>query len=393
MKIHKYIIIFAITFFVMALNGCNKSRSDNHVIKGTQSVETPNTSNISSTPQNGNNKQESIKEVSLAKEWKYSGIKYQCKPVITEKSIIAVAENMLLKIDKETGNKDIEIFLNANYTGNFYFDNNIIASCNTQGILEVIDINSGNILWGYGIPTQIYCKPAVKDEILYAVSTNGILYAIDIKTGNELWELNPDNGTFFNQYNEPIIIGETLYFITGQNGRLYAVDLKTKQEKWHIKDLGLNEVYLKNVLNRIYAVSKDGIVCAIDAEEGMLIWKKDFGGNGKNSNFIFSAIDNECLTIFNLDKHIYRIDLFSGDLTLDYMYEGNGKISDVIEVVDTLFFVVDDDIKSIDLKGNNYKAFNLVIPMGGKISAEGNKLYVTSTDGKLYKYKLLSQNK
>lgn len=371
----RILILLSITVLIVLLNACNPSTSNNQ------------TEPSKSIGENSKVQDNNI-HAGLVKQWEYSGIRYQYKPILGENSIITYAENSLLKIDKETGEKNSEVFLNANYTGNFCIDDNIMASCNSDGILEAIDVNNGAILWDYGIPSQMYCKPVAKDDILYSVSTNGILFALDIKTGQELWEFNPDNGSFFNQYNSPVIIGDTLYFLPGQNSNLYAVDLATRKEKWHLGNLDLNEVFLSNVNSTIYAVSDDGITCAIGAEKGQLLWKKSLSGNGKNGNFFFAAIDKECLTIFSLDKHIYRIDLVNGDLALDYTYEGSGAIDDVTEIGNALFFTTDNDIVSIDKKGDNSKHYNLSIPIGGKIASDGNELYFTSTDGKLLKYKL-----
>lgn len=397
--IYKAISIIIAISVIVSLSGCKNSASNNNTNQdfNTPSVQDTNNSSAlpsdsqdfkSTAPNSPNNKDDTQNNITLSKVWEFEGIVPYYNPVVNGNNVIIFGENVMFNINKDTGEKNYESFLNFNYAVYFYTDSNIIAACNAKGFLEVTDINTGNLLWTYGIPHEMYCNPVTKDGVIYSVTTNGILHALDLATGDELWTLDPQNSSKFNQSNTPIIIGDTLYFIPGQEANLYAVDLKSQKEKWHIDNLGLNEVVLANKGDTIYAISDNGIVCAINTQQQKLIWKVNLYNDKKYKQLTFGSIDNDALTLFNKNNHIYRVDLETGNILFDYTYEGNGTITGVSQKDNTIFFTTGTDLASIDKSGHKFTTYGLGIPVDGNLAVNGDELYLTNSENKLFKYKI-----
>ena len=77
--------------------------------------------------------------------------------------------------------------------------------------LVAIDIESGNALWRFHVPSQSISSPCVANNVVYFTEYyRGTLYALDAQTGEEVWSYNLRGGCC-----QPIVANGALYVSAG----------------------------------------------------------------------------------------------------------------------------------------------------------------------------------
>ena len=76
----------------------------------------------------------------------------------------------------------------------------------------------------------------------------------------------------------------------------------------------------------------------------------------------------------------------TGNILLDYIYEGNGTITSVSQKDNTIFFTTGTDLVSIDKSGHNFTIYGLGMPVDGNLAVNGDEIYLTNSENKLFKW-------
>ena len=196
--------------------------------------------------------------------------------------------------------------------------------------------------------------------------------------------------TFFNS-----ILENNLYFIvSSSNGSVYFIDRFTKQIKERASYGGVsfektgmvidNLIYL-NSLTSIYCISNDNVEAKsfpqpfYNSESGYYIWSNlnycdklisflEYSPEQKRGNFVlFDTISNQCVfkESFSVRSYLNHLSPVIGEL---------------------IYFLVDNNMYICNLSKSSVEAFNLGFESDENaiLFGVGNKLYLTSKDGKVY---------
>ena len=274
------------------------------------------------------------------------------RPAVTKKALIVpTADERLLWIDKRTGRLRKE----RKAKGPYAADGVVMDGVLYQGgykCFEAWKVNSAKLLWRNEQMTN-YCQaaPAVtrSDVTFGAWDTN--LYNLDVKTGKSLWSWN--NGHSSHLYSPgncvPQVVGNRV-FIVAPDRAMTAIDRTTGKQIWRVKDYRVREslgvsadrtkVYARTMDGEliavntqvdkyeplwyvdlgfgyefsscaiveskgiVYAASRTGIVAAVNAETGELLWRYKCGVSALNG---MEVDENGDVYISLIEGKIWRI--------------------------------------------------------------------------------------
>ncbi len=114
-------------------------------------------------------------------------------------------------------------------------------------------------------------RPAIYDNVLYAVSHAGRMIATSLRSGNRLWNKN------IRSMEMPWVSGNTVY-VVDINGQLIAMDRRTGKLRW-TRQLSKERRWSGPVLasNKLWLVSKNGLLVGVDAQSGKILKQKNVG--------------------------------------------------------------------------------------------------------------------
>ncbi len=95
----------------------------------------------------------------------------------------------------------------------------------------------------------------------------------------------------------------------------------------------------------MYFGGQDGVLYALDAQSGKLIWKRALGGAVTTS----IGIRGNDLYLGTANRHLYRVDSSSGDLTGDFQTEWQPRWNILFADKSLVLFLGDETLASIDL--------------------------------------------
>lgn len=122
----------------------------------------------------------------------------------------------------------------------------------------------------------------------------------NVKTLKVAWTFS--TGVDRGQEGAPLVVGDTMYYVTPFPNRLYALDLKKNgATKWKYEpkpELAAQGVACCDVVNRgcfysegrIFFATLDGHVCCVDASSGKEVWKTKVGDINKGETYTMAAM-------------------------------------------------------------------------------------------------------
>jgi outer membrane protein assembly factor BamB len=181
--------------------------------------------------------------------------------------------------------------------------------------LYAVEATTGHTKWVFKTRAEIVATPLVCDGIVYVGSLDNELYAVYADTGKPVWvfqeagnglwsspvcvngivyagsldhnvyALEAGNGTpawpkpFKTSgpiYSAPIVTGETLVVASG-DGAVYGIDMATGDRRWQIntKSKILSPLCVSG--NTVFVVTQGNDLWAVDARNGVLVWRISLG--------------------------------------------------------------------------------------------------------------------
>ena len=184
-----------------------------------------------------------------------------------------------------------------------------------------------SVKWTFKTGGPIVGSPAVADGVVYIGSEDGFLYAVDQASGKEKWKFETSRQVV----STPTIANGVVYLV-GFDATLTALDASTGKVKWRFASQferrfqanrlhGLPpgyqtiadswDLYLSSpavVDGRVYYGTGDGGVYAIDASNGLMLWKFSTGDVVHAS----PSVVNGVVYIGSWDSFFYALDAETG---------------------------------------------------------------------------------
>jgi outer membrane protein assembly factor BamB len=197
-----------------------------------------------------------------------------------------------------------------------------VGSCN--GLFRALEKKTGRVKWSYdtqqdGAAVQFHTDPLVVEDLVVVGSDGAIahLYAFERNTGKPQWkyELTPGVGSDVQR------IDSNIYAVT-LNDELLCLDWRTGALVWkfatgHPNDRSARTSTPAVQGNQVFFGSVDGIVHALDAHSGEVLWKRELSGSISTS----VVLGGGSLYVGTSERHLYRLDPKSGAVEADFRAE------------------------------------------------------------------------
>lgn len=201
----------------------------------------------------------------------------------------ANVDGVVHALDAETGRqrwrRDTKLRLSAGPV----VGGNVVAVASSGGWVALLDAASGAEQWRAYVSGEVLAAPAIGGGRLFVRTVHGYLYAFSLATGQELWSVSQSmprlslRGT-----SAPVVQGQMV--ICGfDNGRLIAYQQSDGAKAWDVPlaaPAGRNELErlvdlngdVQIVGNDVYVAGYNGLLTAVAAESGELLWSREFSG-------------------------------------------------------------------------------------------------------------------
>lgn len=159
----------------------------------------------------------------------------------------------------------------------------VVVRC-VDGGLYGFSLKTGERLWlteqrTPALSLRGTSAPAIAGDIVLTGYDTGKLIAYNLQTGNLLWQATiaasqgrTDLERMIDIDGDPIVVDDVVYVVAFQ-GRLAAVQLGSGRILW-TRDLD-SYVGMSIDAYRIYLTSSDGVIWALDRNNGSTLWKQD----------------------------------------------------------------------------------------------------------------------
>jgi outer membrane protein assembly factor BamB len=250
-----------------------------------------------------------------------------------------------------------------------------------------LDAATGNLKWKFKTGDVVHASPAISAGKLFVGSWDSYFYALDAGNGKEIWRFktgeDPDTHNQVGIQSSAAVADGVVYFGC-RDSKFYAVDASTGKERWSFPNKGSWVISSPAVLDgQVYfATSDTGLLHALDAKSGTLLFSLDFK---QWPMFSSPAIAGGTLYIGSHRGALDAIDLKTQKVAWTFATEDSKRIGptytkpDGTPSYETAFFdfFYDDMITGVQK----------LMSVGAILSSPsvaGNTVYFGSTDGNVY---------
>jgi len=331
-------------------------------------------------------------------------------PVVKEGSVYFIGDETIFSIDAKTGIKKWKKDVSSLNSGIATLDDYLFLLTN-KGMV-VLNSREGNEIWEFSVRgryskdirgqlhEQIISYPSAFGNlvvfgtgnpfIMYGnpppeISEHNFLIALDIKEKKEIWKFN----TLFSYPFSPLMTTQKL--IIG-DGSIICFNLESGDILWKNDNLSISTTSsLSSFSNRIFFISFREKVVSLDIETGNLIWSKDIG-EWMNTT---PALAYNKVFVISGDGILHALDMISGQeiwktrVWYGHLKTNEGYFAPSPVIADHKLFVGSKDgtIYCFNTEtGQEIWEYKTESEILSTPAIADGKLFVATTDGKLYAF-------
>ena len=197
-----------------------------------------------------------------------------------------------------------------------YADNNLYVGTN-EGQVVALAAKDGSPLWRTQLQSEVLAKPVISKGIVIARCVNGDVVALRQDNGQQIWQFEERTPALTLRGLSTPIIYNDLVLIAFDNGKLKAIVLQTGKTLWETEvavptgrsdlermvDLDSTPVIVDDV---IYSIAYQGRLVAIQLSSGQIIWQRDI------DSYVDLAVDAYRLYIVSSEGVVWALDRSNG---------------------------------------------------------------------------------
>lgn len=171
--------------------------------------------------------------------------------------------------------------------------------------LYAVDTATGNQVWRFDEPTSaLPGAPDTAEGVLYFGALDGHVYAVEAQTGDLVWKRQLDGGV----WGSPLVAGDSVYLGT-LGGNVYALDTADGTVRWQKEVEGDIRSAPAHVDGLIYIGSEAGRLHAFDAADGSERVSPLGQQLDKASIHTTPVYDGQRLYVVSTDGQVFALDL------------------------------------------------------------------------------------
>lgn len=264
-------------------------------------------------------------KIDLATQWVVpAGSKhpreYRQLPTISSNgtAYVANASRYVAALDTATGKLKWQVRLAGArlISGPGYGDNTLVL-VNEDAFVIALDSHTGKEKWRLKATTEVISNPSVAQGKVLIQSVDGRLTTIDVNSGKIIWsEKQAVPALTLRGGSSPLVMGDVV--VGGfANGKLIAFTLATGKVLWELPlAVPRGRTDLERMVdvdgqlvasgNIIYAVSYNGRVAAISAQNGRIVWSREM------SSYTGITVANKKLYLSDAKGYVWALDVNTG---------------------------------------------------------------------------------
>lgn len=281
--------------------------------------------------------------------------------------------------------------------------------------INAYNVNNGKYVWHYVNDQMVYSSPALQDSILFYGENGGNVVALNAYTGIQLWKYKTEGGVYLSS---PAISNGILYFSPGgYDKNIYALSSETGTEIWKEASsvesfaASADDYFVKKLLPHSPAARKR-MLDAYKKRNNIRSYKlrayepltkeiteaRAFVSLGGNATSSVSVGDSNVFVVhmeYGYPKHRFTLTAFNKQTGVERWYfsemrscEQLGFCSSPL-LIDTIVFFGWGEGKFYALSANSGTKLwedSLDGDILSSPAAEGDKIYVATTTGKIVTY-------
>lgn len=252
--------------------------------------------------------------------------------------VFGSADKNIYGLDASTGRRLWVVTASAPVLGAVALENGIAYIGASDSTFRAIDIRTGKTLWTYeGVRGYIETRPCIAQNAVIFGAWDNTLYALDKHTGKELWKWT---GGLTRMHFSPAAVWPVAangkVFITDPQRAMTAIDLETGETVWRTFQSMVREtIGLSEDKERVYSKTmNDSIVCyATKGDQPVEIWSSNVGFGYEHAPSMPVEKDG---AVFGSTKNglIFALDALTGKVLWKHKI-GNSLINTVVPLSKT----------------------------------------------------------
>lgn len=187
--------------------------------------------------------------------------------------LLFVAEaTAILAIEQDTGEMVWRVPFETELAVPLVWDNGWLIAADVDGTLLAFRANDGALIWKKELGTRVHAPPALAADRVYAALDDNRVVAMEVSSGNAVWERKLGGAP-----NEMLALDDRLY-VGSDDNFLYCLLASDGGIGWRWRTGG--DVIGVPVADdrRVYFVSRDNVLRALDRRSGSQRWKRALPG-------------------------------------------------------------------------------------------------------------------
>ena len=186
-----------------------------------------------------------------------------------------------------------------------------------NGDVFALDMETGELVWQVQVAGEVISKPAFDSNLVIVNTAAGALVALDRDTGEQRWKVEQAVPPLSLRGVSGVATSSGGAFIGSAAGEVVVVVIENGQQGW-TADIGepsgatelerIVDVDVTPVIfgDKIYAISSNGNLAAIELRSGRVLWKRSY------SSYRQLTISGNRIFATDIQGHVYAINRNSG---------------------------------------------------------------------------------
>ncbi|WP_394172593.1 outer membrane protein assembly factor BamB [Thalassotalea litorea] len=194
---------------------------------------------------------------------------------------------------------------------------NMVIWGSENGIVYALNQETGELIWQTKVPGEVISNPALESNMVLVNTVSGALVALDAETGEQKWKADQSVPPLTLRGASGVVSSSGGAFIGSAKGELAVYIVDSGQQGWateigepsgatelqRIVDVDVTPVIFGD---KIYGISSNGNLAALDMRSGREIWKR------KYSSYRQLTVDGNLIFATDEKGHVYALNRNDG---------------------------------------------------------------------------------
>lgn len=159
----------------------------------------------------------------------------------------------------------------------------------SKGDVLALDAQDGRMIWQTRLNSEVISTPVIERNRVLVRTNDGRVVALNLQDGDSIWTAEHQMPSLFLRGAAPVLVDGNRVFVGRETGFVEALDFATGEQIWEARlALPQGRTDLERMVDiqaalvmdrgRLFALSYNGRMAALNPANGNFIWVKDFSG-------------------------------------------------------------------------------------------------------------------